>query len=656
MLLGRRAQKMGKSLVESNSGLVESLKMQILETTPDLLAICSSEARFLWVSDSWQEALGWSVADLVDSPFLDFVLESDRDRTLAEFETMLREGRNATQFHNRYRHRDGGHRWLEWNAIVVEGNNTLCVARDISERKEQELREHERMRQMEMAEDLVGLGSWRVDLKAGRPIWSPKVYEIHGRDPETYTPDMEEAIEAYHVDDRERVSEYVERAVKEHTPFEFEARIVRPSGEVRLVRSRGVPEVDQDGEVVSLFGVFRDVTEERGIEESMRRSERMASIGTMAAGIAHEINNPLSYVLGNLQLLEEDLDEFTAGASDDTLAGMRDMIADSAAGAERIRKIVDGVRSFTRVEESVAQAVDVNAAVGAAVSFAEHELKVRAVLNLSLNATRPAWIDETQLVQVLVNLLINAAQALPEGCAADHSVSVTTEDAGRFLSIRVADTGPGVPPELRERIFDPFYTTKPVGTGTGLGLSICHTIIEQCGGSIELEPSQRGARFHIKLPVAAAAPGDAGYASDSDSGGAEPPSLPSLLIVDDEPAVRHMLGRALRKNFAIRQAGSGREALRLIDAGTPFDMILCDVMMPEVAGMDVLERLRAVRPELVPRFVFATGGSFSEEVRSALQRDGVEVVRKPIEVIALREHLAARMQKLERISGTALAT
>ncbi len=637
----------GSCMPELPRELVESLKLQLLESTPDMLAIVSSEGCFWWVSSSWQKTLGWEREELIGKPFLGFVLDLDQARTMAEFELMHREGRDAVHFQNRYLHKDGSSRWLEWNATIVDDGNALCVAREVSERMEQEVRERERMRQMAMAEDLVGLGSWRVDLKAARPVWSPMVYQIHGRAPETYTPNLKEAIDAYHVDDRERVASFVKQAVDEQKPFQFEARIVRPSGEVRLVRSRGVPEIDQDGKVVSLFGVFQDITEERSFEESMRRSERMASIGTMAAGIAHEINNPLSYVLGNLQLLGEDLDELDRAVGGDAVSSMRDMIADSAAGAQRIRKIVDGVRSFTRVEESAPQAVDVNAAVDAAVSFAQHELKIRAVLGLSLGATRPAMIDETQLVQVVVNLLVNAAQALPDGCAADNSVTVTTEDEGEFISIRVTDTGPGVPAALKERIFDPFYTTKPIGTGTGLGLSICHTIIEQCGGSIELEPRERGARFHVKLPAAAATP--AGREDERGAGAGRPAALPALLIIDDEPALRNMLSRALRKSFSIQQAGSGREALSLIDAGASFDLILCDVMMPEVAGMDVLERLRAVRPELVPRFIFTTGGSFSEDVRAALQHDGVEVVRKPIEVAALRDHLTARMNVLGRV-------
>jgi len=627
---------------EMHSDWISALQLQLLESNPDLLAIASPEARFLWVSPSWTTALGWSEQELQETPFLEFVVESDRDRTLAEFECMMREGRDAVQFQNRYRHRDGGHRWLEWNAIVSESGETLCVARDVTERKQQEQLERERMRQMAMAEDLVGLGSWRVDLKTQTPIWSPKVYEIHGRDPETYRPNLEEAIDAYHVDDRARVAEFVEQAVAEQQPFEFEARIVRPGGEVRLVRSRGVPEVDADDVVTSLFGVFLDITEERRIEESMRRSERMASIGTMAAGIAHEINNPLSYVLGNLQLLHEDLAELADEVGADAVAPLREMLADSTEGAMRIRKIVDGVRSFTRVEEADAQAVDANAAVGAAVSFAEHQLKVRAQLELDLQATRPAWIDETQLVQVLVNLLVNAAQALPEGCAAQHTVRVATADDGGFVSIHVADSGPGVPVELRDRIFDPFYTTKPVGAGTGLGLSICHSIIVESGGTIELESSERGASFCIRLPVAALSPDSEQVATPA----AAASSLPNLLVVDDEPAVRHMLSRALKKQFSVEQASSGREALERVEAGAPFDLILCDVMMPEVTGLDVLERLREVAPGMVPRLVFATGGSFSDDVRDEMRRDGVEVVRKPIEVGALREQLAQRLEEL----------
>lgn len=636
----------GTELLDSeDSSLIEALRLRLLESTPDLLAIASKKGRFLWLSASWTKTLGWTRHELMGGPFLDFVVEADRATTVAEFDEMIDEGRSAMQFQNRYRHKDGGFRWLEWNAIVVEGGNTLCVARDVTKRKEAEQLASERLRQMQMTEELVALGSWRVDLKEGLPYWSPKVYEIHGRDPETYRPNLEQAIDAYHVEDRAMVADYVAAAIERLEPFEFEARIVRPCGEVRLVHSRGVPEVDSDGAVVSLVGVFRDITEERRIQETVRRSERMVSIGTMAAGIAHEINNPLSYVLGNLQLLQEDIGELERKVGNQSVAGMREMLEDSTAGAMRICKIVDGVRSFTRVEAASACAVDVHEAVHSAVAFAEHEIKVRASLSLDLLATQHVLIDETQLVQVLVNLLINSAQALPEGAASENSIQVTTRDDGGFVSLRVADSGPGVAPSLRGRIFDPFFTTKPLGAGTGLGLSICHTIVDQCGGSIELEPSEQGACFHVRLPVVEIDPEDDERtpALQGEGGG-----LPVLLVVDDEPAVLKMIGRALHNRFELHYARSGREAIEAIDGGGRFDLILCDLMMPEVTGLDVLQHLRERRPDLVARFLFSTGGNFSPEEHARLERDGIEVVRKPIDVRRLRERLEIRLAALGR--------
>ncbi|MCK5942482.1 MAG: PAS domain-containing protein, partial [Planctomycetes bacterium] len=579
---------------ENERALIDSLRRRLLESTPDLLAIASAEGRFVWLSQSWSTTLGWTCEELMQGPFLDFVHESDRGRTLAEFEAMMNEGRVALQFQNRYRHKDGEYRWLEWNSVVDGSGYTLCVARDITARKEGEVLERERFRQMQMAEDLVGLGHWRVDLKQNRPYWSPKVYEIHGRDPETYVPNLEEAIDAYHPDDRQMVQDYVAAAVEKHADFEFEARVVQPGGDIRWVHSRGVPEVGQDGEVVSLFGVFRDITDARRLEESMRRSERMASIGTMAAGIAHEINNPLSYLLGNLQMLEEDLAELREAGDSEALREMRPMIEDSVAGALRIRKIIDGVRSFTRVEAVKAVPVDVNDAVHAAVSFAEHEIKVRARTALDLQAAASVLVDETQLVQVLVNLLVNAAQALPEGAASEHCITVSTQDEGDFVGIRVADTGPGVPAEIRPVIFDPFFTTKPVGTGTGLGLSICHTIAEQSGGSIELEPTGAGACFHVRFPVAA------GEATAPDVAAPAAPvveGLPSLLVVDDEPQVLTMIRRATQKMFRVETAESGREAIERFVSGRRYDLVLCDLMMPEVTGIDVVERLAECCPE-----------------------------------------------------------
>ena len=352
-------------------------------------------------------------------------------------------------------------------------------------------------------------------------------------------------------------------------------------------------------------------------------ADRMVSVGTLAAGVAHEINNPLAYVMNSLDLValrrlppimaRLRVMEGEAGAAAAELERVVEMIDVAREGAGRMRDIVRDLRTFTRsADEEKRTLVDVRRVLDASINLAWNEIRHRARLTKSYGEVPPILADEARLGQVFLNILVNAAQALQVGDAAQNviRVSTSTDAAGRVV-VSVSDTGPGIPPGILDRIFDPFFTTKPVGVGTGLGLWICQGIVTSLGGSVTAESRPgEGAEFRVVLPAAPVV----GPESAARSPVPAPPERWRfrLLVVDDETAIGRTLAIALADECDVKTATSGREALEILRSDQEFDVVLCDLMMPDVSGMDVHERIARDRPDVARRFVFVTGGAFTQ--------------------------------------------
>jgi PAS domain S-box-containing protein len=412
--------------------------------------------------------------------------------------------------------------------------------------------------------------------------------------------------------------------------------------------------IEYDGKPnVIVFG--RDLTERKQMQARLLLADRMVSVGTLAAGVAHEINNPLAYVMTNLDVLASrqlpplvarlrELGGEPAEVSEE-LARAVAMVDVAREGSERMRDIVRDLRTFTRgASEEKRTPVDVRRVLDASINLVWNEIRHRARLVKEYGEVPPIVADEARLAQVFLNILVNAAQALKVGDAAQNviRVSVATDRAGRVL-VEVSDTGPGIPAHILDRIFDPFFTTKRIGEGTGLGLWICQGIVTSLGGEISAEnaPGQ-GATFRVTLPSSTAAEPPPPAAPRVEAGSPRAPSRLRLLVVDDEIAIGRTLAILLSDAFHVTTATSGREALELLAGDAPFDVVLCDLMMPDVSGMDVYERVIRERPELASRFVFVTGGAFTERARAFIERVGPAVIEKPFELAALPALLTAR--------------
>jgi PAS domain S-box-containing protein len=385
-------------------------------------------------------------------------------------------------------------------------------------------------------------------------------------------------------------------------------------------------------------------------QEQLVVADRRVSVGRLAAGVAHEVNNPLAYLLANLKFVNADLanlraalrttDESVRRAAEAQADEMLEAISEAVQGAERVAHIVRGLKAFSRADEDVRRPVAVAAALDAALDMAGHEVRHRARLVREVEEAPAVLADEVRLSQVFVNLVINAAQAIPAGAADRNAITVRVgTDAEGWAYAEVRDTGCGIPPEVRGRIFDPFFTTKPQGEGTGLGLSICQGIVASLGGGIEVwsEPG-RGSTFRVRLPPC----GPGREQTPTPSPGAEPPPGPPrrILVVDDEPYVAAALGRLLGQGHDVVAVVSAGEALERIRAGQRFDRVLCDLMMPVMSGMEFHDELLRAAPEVAASVTFMSGGAFTEAARDFAERNRHRFLEKPLDLDELRRAIA----------------
>ena len=391
-----------------------------------------------------------------------------------------------------------------------------------------------------------------------------------------------------------------------------------------------------------VYATARDLTTEREAREAREQlqrqlilADRMASVGTLAAGVAHEINNPLAYVIANLDMLAEEMRHMTAGSVAAQMAGYVEMAGDAREGAERIRKIVRGLKTFSRAEEERRTVIEVRPVLELSIDMAFNEIRHRARLVKDYGEIPRVEADDARLGQVFINLLVNAAQALPDGGAEANEIRVVTStDALGRAVIEVRDTGGGIPEGVLGRIFEPFFTTRPVGVGTGLGLFVCHNIITSLGGEITAANLPgRGAVLRVALPGVV-------DRAEVGAGPTEPAEAPAsrrarVLVVDDERAIGVSLARVLRAHD-LTCVTEAREALDLLLSGESFDVILCDLMMPTMSGMDLYEELARLRPQAAERMVFLSGGAFTQAAVAFLERVPNERIEKPFTAATVR--------------------
>jgi len=603
----------------------------------DMVFLSDEDHRILEANDRACALLGYSRDEL-----LTLSVRGLRDpATLGDFPARV-EAQIANQratFETRYRRMDGTTFPVEVSVRVLEiGGKRYFqgVARDITERKraEEALRASEEKFRAAFFE--AGIAAVILDAE-GRILDFNRLFrQMLGHAPDALR--RMALRDLLHPDDAARGPALLGEALagQGQSPHE-ERRFVRQDGQVVLGILRGSAVRDGSGAFLFGIGTVEDVTQKRSMEQQLLLADRMASMGTLAAGVAHEINNPLAFIVANLGFA---LDELRR--ADSPPDAVVQALSEAREGAARVRDIVRDLKTFSREDADAGGVADVREVLRSSVNLAQNEIRHRARMVMEMREVPRVAASERRLGQVFLNLLINAAQAIPEGQAHRNFVraETRTDESGRAL-VEIQDTGAGIPSEVLGRIFDPFFTTKPVGVGTGLGLSICHGIVTSLGGEIQVDSAPgRGTTFRVLLPPAPGTEAAPEAPPDPALGGRRG----RVLVVDDEPLVGRAVTRVLAPRHEVVAVTSARDALSRLEADSGFDLVLCDLMMPEMTGMDLHAELSRRAPAMARRMVFLTGGAFTARAREFL--DGVQNARveKPFDPEGLRGLVGSLLQ------------
>jgi PAS domain S-box-containing protein len=476
---------------------------------------------------------------------------------------------------------------------------------------------------------------WEWELATNRAAWNERITEVLGYPREAVGATADWWYALIHPEDRERVSRGLNTAISGSGAVWFdEYRFRRANGSYARVMDRGSILRDAGGKPVRMLGALVDMSEREELRSRLALADRMASVGTLAAGVAHEINNPLAYVIANLDYARQELCTAASDAAPKETE-VPEALKEAREGAERVRVIVKDLKMFSRPDDERMELVNVHRAIDSAATMAWNEIRHRARLVKEYQPVPSVYGNETRLGQVFLNLLVNAAQSIPEGAADRNEIRVLTrlDEQGRIV-IDVRDTGGGIPEHVQPRIFEPFFTTKPVGVGTGLGLSICHGIIQSLGGVLRFETVPgRGTVFQVLLypPV-----------ESRRQKGAENQVVTArrrgrLLLVDDEPMVLSAMRRTLGGEHEVSGFNRAAAALEWLEQGQPWDLILCDLMMPEMTGWEFHEELVKRWPARAGDVIFVTGGAFTSGARDFLGRVDNPRLEKPFDPKELRE-------------------
>ncbi len=571
---------------------------------------------------------------------------------------------------------DGGICWTSARGEAVRGQGGAVVrlrgtVQDITERKQAEQAYQEREAQLREAQRIAGIGSWEWAINSEIVTWSEGLYLLLGYSladaptistlPRRYTPESWSLLERA-----------IARAVDEGEPYELELEMIRGDGGTCWTTTRGEAVRGSDGAVVNLRGTVHDITERKRLQATTAQADRLSSMGVIAAGVAHEINNPLTYVRYNVDSLAKDLPRLL-GVAGRCAAALRARVGDAAfaevlgddaamlapsvlddavarvreavEGAQRISVLIRSLGTFSRVEKVEERAVDLTQAIESAINMAQNEMRFRARVVTDFGTVPAVWASEGKLSQVFLNLLINAAHAIDEGHIDENVIQIRTWAAGEDVFAEVTDTGAGIQREELDRIFEPFFSTKQIGRGSGLGLTICKSLVTAFGGDIWVTSEVGvGSCFTVRLPVKRGV-------SRHDVAAVHAPALGvrgRILVVDDEPMIQKTLQRLLADSHEVVTAASGVEARTILERDQAFDVILCDLMMPELTGMDVHAWLAAHHPALSERLVFVTGGIFTPRAAEYLASVNNLRVHKPFDIDGLERLIADLVQLAQR--------
>lgn len=617
----------------------ESQIRSVFEAALEAMLIADDEGRYVDANEAALALLGVSRGELLTMAVSDVMEEDAPARAAERWQAFLRDGRAEGEII--LRRSNGERRIVEYRATSrIRPGLHLSVLRDVTVQRAAERHRSRLVAIVESAADAID----GCTLDGVIDYWSPaaeRMYgysagEVLGRSKRVLLPD----------DRMGELDQFIARVRGGEALRDVQTARRRKDGST-FEASVTISPVLEDGCLVALSVITRDISEKKKMEAHLAVSDRMASVGTLAAGVAHEINNPLAAVMGNLDFLAECLSELcgSSAANALSLGDLREPLSDARCAADRIRHVVRDLMLFSKPDENQRGPVDLRRVIESSLKLAWNQIRHRARLVTDYGDVPPVEASEARLGQVCLNLIINAAHAIREGDAERNEIRITTRlEAGGRVITEVRDTGTGIAPEALNRLFEPFFTTKPAGVGTGLGLSICRRIIAEFGGTIEVESALgEGTVFRVALPAAVS---NAVAAHDARTS-APPQRRGRVLVIDDEVVVAKALQRSLAPHHDVTIAGSPAAALEQLRCGASYDVIVCDMMMPQMTGPDFYRAFVEISPEAAPRVVFSTGGVFTAAAREFLDRIPNAKIEKPFELSQLCALIEERLVALD---------
>ena len=619
----------------------------IIRTAMDGFMLTDMQEHLLDVNEAYCNLIGYSRDELINMSIVDIEAMMAQDEITRHFREFERVGHD--RFETRHKRKDGRIIDVEVsvNYLPADGGRLFVFLRDITERKraEEALRASEARYRLlaENVRDVI----WAMDMDLRFTYMSPSVKYLIDRAPEEVlsmsfeqiiTPASQEAAMRVFTEEINRAKVMPPDPGRSRT---LEVEVVRRDGSTFWAELRMSFIRDQDTRPVGILGVMRDISERkmaeaerRAMQQKAQLASHLASVGELSAGVAHEINNPLTGVIGYAELLlQEDVPEH--------IRNDLEVIHD---GAKRVADVVRGLLTFARQTKPERTVVDINQVIKVALRLRAYELEtgnIRVITKLDHNL--PVTVaDAGQLQQVFLNLIINAESEM-RTAHGKGKLTVRSERLDDIIRVSFRDDGPGIAEENLARIFDPFFTTREIGKGTGLGLSICHGIVTEHGGRIWAESQLgKGATFIVELPVVIE------ERRQRQVKAARKPKKPAkgrILVVDDEPVVRRLLSQVLAEDgHEVETTDDGKDALNRI-RGNRYNLILLDMKLPGISGSELYKRIKEIAESLAQRVVFITGDVMGSDTEAFLVRTKVPYITKPFDVKGLSAEIRRLLSK-----------
>ena len=601
---GMAAQATGGS---ASSREADHDRAQFFQLSRQLQCIAGLDGYFKMVNPAWTQTLGWSSGELLSKPWKDFVDASAGAPAKPTAAEMGAE-QPAVGLISRCRCRDGSSRCLEWQAVsLLEPGLLYAVANDVTETIATKEALRERSESLATTLNSIGDGVIATDCPGAITRMNPIAEKLTGWTfAEAKGRSLLEILPLLNAETREKVANPIAQTLQAGVTVKLpnHTLLIRRDGSEIPIADSCAPIRTEDGTVSGAVFVFRDLTSQRNAELAQAKfqrqlvfADRMAAVGTLAAGIAHEINNPLTYVVANIELAIDEIDSINRASPSARMNDLDRNLKEARDGVARVTKIVHALKTFSRLDDEKPGTVDLVPVIDLAINMTLNEIRHHARLVKDYGLLPSVDAEGGRLGQVFINLLVNAAHAFPKGNTEHNEIRVVTfTDSRGWAVVEVRDTGMGIPAALLSRIFDPFFTTKPIGLGTGLGLAISQSNVAAMGVEITVESETgHGTTFRVVLPPSSCpkqkVPAVNGHWKQG------PVRAATVLVVDDEHAIGHVIRRVLA-GYDVTVVTRAQDALDLLAAGKNFDVVLSDLMMPHISGMELYREIVRLHPKI----------------------------------------------------------